>query len=276
MDFKPFIEYYNKHIKGDEKGEAQIFLDRFFNALGYDSGLKGAGASCEFRISDEDKGSTKFADLIWKPIVLIEMKKRDSDLSLHYQQAFDYWTKLVPNRPQYVILCNFDDFWIYNLNEQVYHPLEKININDLQDRQEAFGFLLPSPRKPIFNYNREDITEKAAKCISYFYNSIKKREKPEIALKYCLQIVLTLFAEDIDLYRITEKPGKNPIKDIQHELDNNVIDVYGFDSKSDLLQQLLDLNLELAQKEEKGEIIQGPGLPYADCNHNLVYSNDCI
>jgi type I restriction-modification system DNA methylase subunit len=199
MDFKPFIEYCNKHIKGDEKGEAQIFLDRFFSALGYDSGLIGAGASCEFRIRDENKGSTKFADLVWKPKVLIEMKKRYSDLSLHYQQAFDYWTKLVPNRPQYVILCNFDDFWIYNLNEQVYHPLEKININDLQYRQEAFGFLLPSPRKPIFNYNREDITEKAAKCISYVYNSIKKREKPEIALKYCLQIVLTLFAEDIDL-----------------------------------------------------------------------------
>ena len=36
------------------------------------------------------------------------MKKRDTDLSLHYQQAFDYWTKLVPNRPQYVILCNFN------------------------------------------------------------------------------------------------------------------------------------------------------------------------
>ena len=199
MDFKPFIEYCNNHIKGDEKGESQIFLDRFFNALGYDSGLKGAGASCEFRIRDEEKGSTKFADLVWKPIVLIEMKKRDSDLSLHYQQAFDYWTKLVPNRPQYVISCNFDDFWIYNLNEQVYNPLEKININDLQERQEAFGFLLPSPRKPIFNYNIEDITEKAAKCISYVYNSIKKREKPEIALKYCLQIVLALFAEDIDL-----------------------------------------------------------------------------
>jgi type II restriction/modification system DNA methylase subunit YeeA len=199
MDFKTFIEYYNNHIKGDEKGESQIFLDRFFGALGYKDGLKGAGANCEFRVRDESKGSTKFADLVWKPKVLIEMKRRDSDLALHYQQAFDYWTKLVPNRPKYVILCNFDEFWIYDLNEQVYDPLEKIKTIELEERSEALGFLFPTPLKPIFNYNKEDITERAAKCISYVYNSIKKREKPEIALKYCLQIVLALFAEDINL-----------------------------------------------------------------------------
>jgi hypothetical protein len=111
-DFTTFIEFCNTHIKGDEKGEAQIFLDHFFNALGYANGLKSAGANCEFRIKDQKKNSTHFADLVWKKVVLIEMKKRGVDLLLHYQQAFDYWTKLVPDRPQYVILCNFDEFWI--------------------------------------------------------------------------------------------------------------------------------------------------------------------
>lgn len=38
MDFKPFIEYCKKHIKSDEKGEAQTFLDHFFMALGYADG----------------------------------------------------------------------------------------------------------------------------------------------------------------------------------------------------------------------------------------------
>jgi hypothetical protein len=28
-----FVEYCNTHIKGDEKGEAQIFLDRFLQLL---------------------------------------------------------------------------------------------------------------------------------------------------------------------------------------------------------------------------------------------------
>ena len=35
------------------------------------------------------------------------MKKRGADLSRHYRQAFEYWTRLVPGRPRYVVLCNF-------------------------------------------------------------------------------------------------------------------------------------------------------------------------
>lgn len=199
LDFTGFIDYVERYIKGDEKGEAQIFLDHFFQTLGYTEGLKGAGANCEFRVKDE-KGTTKFADLVWKPIVLIEMKKRGADLTIHYQQAFDYWTKLVPNRPQYVILCNFDEFWIYDLNIKVYEPLEKIHFSKLHERQEAFGFMLPKPRTPIFNYNKVDVTKKAAYYITNVYNSLKKRRvQPEIALKYCLQMVLTLFAEDTEL-----------------------------------------------------------------------------
>ncbi|HLG38843.1 MAG TPA: type IIL restriction-modification enzyme MmeI, partial [Chitinophagaceae bacterium] len=138
MDFIPFIDYCDKHIKGDEKGEAQIFLDHFFTALGYADGLKGAGAECEYRVRDEKKRSTSFADLVWKPRVLIEMKKRDEDLSIHYQQAFSYWMQLVPSRPKYVVLCNFDEFWIYNFDNDIYDPLEKVNLPELETRKEAF------------------------------------------------------------------------------------------------------------------------------------------
>src|SRR4051794_26810706 len=116
-----FVNYCDKHIKGDEKGEAQTFLEHFFIAFGH-PGHKEAGATFEYRVKDAKKKSTSFADLVWKPRVLIEMKKRGEDLSLHYQQAFSYWLQLVPDRPQFVILCNFDEFWIYNLNEKLYDP----------------------------------------------------------------------------------------------------------------------------------------------------------
>ncbi|HEX7583498.1 MAG TPA: type IIL restriction-modification enzyme MmeI, partial [Prolixibacteraceae bacterium] len=199
-DFHTFIEYANKHIKGDEKGEAQVFLDHFFQALGYSDGLKGAGANCEFRIHDEATRSTKFADLVWKPVVLIEMKKKGEDLSIHLQQAFSYWMQLVPDRPQYVILCNFFEFWIYDFNLDIYRPLEKIKLEDLQTKSESFSFLLPKPKQPLFGYNREDVTEKVAKNISHVYRSLLKRKfEQEQALRYCLQLVLSLFAEDIDL-----------------------------------------------------------------------------
>ena len=106
-----FAAWAAQHITGDEKSQAHIFLDRLFQAFGQ-KGCLDVGGSPEYRIrkSEEDGGGTAFADYVWKPIVLIEMKKRGTDLSRHYRQAFDYWTRLVPNRPRYVILCNFDTF----------------------------------------------------------------------------------------------------------------------------------------------------------------------
>ncbi len=44
-----FVSWVGANIKGDEKGEAQLFLDRFFRAFGH-AGLKEAGATLEERI----------------------------------------------------------------------------------------------------------------------------------------------------------------------------------------------------------------------------------
>ncbi len=208
MNFTPFIEYCNKHIKGDEKGEAQTFLDHFFMALGYADGYKAAGADCEYRIKNEKKKTTSFADLVWKPRVLIEMKKRGEDLSIHLQQAFSYWSQLVPNRPNYVILCNFDEFWIYDFNKDIYEPQEKIDLEKLEQRKEAFTFLLPKEKTPLFKTDREDVTADAAKFVSYVYKSLTDKNRnplvnKEDAMHYCLQCVLCMYAEDIDLL-----PGK--------------------------------------------------------------------
>jgi hypothetical protein len=123
-----FVSWYQKHITGDEKGQAQIFLDRLFQAFGLQGSLD-VGGTAEFRIrkSNEDGGGTSFADYVWKPVVLIEMKKRGENLQRHYRQAFDYWTRSVPNRPRYVVLCNFDDFWIYDFDTDLDTPKDKLS-----------------------------------------------------------------------------------------------------------------------------------------------------
>ena len=85
---KDFLTY-TRLLSGDEKGEAQVFCDRLFQAFGHE-GYKEAGAVLEYRIKKQSTGGTSFADLIWKPRLLIEMKKRGADLQKHYRQAFDY------------------------------------------------------------------------------------------------------------------------------------------------------------------------------------------
>lgn len=99
-----FTQWCANHVTGDEKGQAQIFLDRLFQAFGQ-PGCLDVGGKPEFRIrkSKEDGGGTAFADYVWKPFVLIEMKKRGVDLARHYRQALDYWERIVPGRPRYVV-----------------------------------------------------------------------------------------------------------------------------------------------------------------------------
>ena len=127
------------------EGEAADFLDHLFRALGHD-GVKEAGASRETRVAK--KGGVKgknYIDLLWPERVLIEMKSRGKKLGQHYDQLFDYWTHIVPHRPPYAVLCNFDEFWIYDFNIQLFDPVEKISLADLPSRAEAIAFLLPRP-----------------------------------------------------------------------------------------------------------------------------------
>ena len=124
------VQYRQQHLTGDEKGEAQIFCDRLFQAFGHE-GLRQAGAILEMRIRRLDQRGTAFADLMWKPRCLIEMKKAGTDLSKAYRQAFDYWVMAVPDRPRYVVLCNFDEFWIYDFNQQLDAPMERLPLADL-------------------------------------------------------------------------------------------------------------------------------------------------
>jgi type II restriction/modification system DNA methylase subunit YeeA len=194
---KIFIDYV-RTLKGDEKSEAQVFCDRLFQAFGYE-GYKEAGAELEFRVKAKGK-TTKYADLLWQPKLLLEMKKRGEKLEKHYQQVFEYWLELVPHRPNYVILCNFDEFWIYDFNIQLREPVDKLKLEDLLERFTVLNFFLPGDRKPQFQNNLVDVTRKAADNVAQVFNSLVKRgEKTEIAQRFILQCVVALFAEDIDL-----------------------------------------------------------------------------
>ncbi|NCS24396.1 MAG: class I SAM-dependent DNA methyltransferase [Microcystis aeruginosa BS13-02] len=196
-----FIDFCQQHITGKERKEAQIFLDRFFRAFGHKGALE-AGATYEEAITKgSKKGKTGFADLVWKPRVLIEMKKRGEDLSKHYPQAFEYWSRLVPNRPRYVLLCNFDQFWIFDFDLQIDEPVDRVNLNDLKNRVSAFNFMEVGNRTPIFQNNQVEITETAARRMGELFQLLKKRGQKSgfdelTAQRFILQCVLAMFAED--------------------------------------------------------------------------------
>jgi hypothetical protein len=196
-----FTAWCKNHIKGDEKGQAQIFLDRLFQAFDQ-PGCLDVGGATEFRIrkAKDDGGGTAFADYVWKPVVLVEMKKRGTDLQKHYRQAFDYWARLVPDRPRYVVLCNFDEFRVYDFDTDLDMPKDTVALKDLPNRWGPLAFLAPGSPKPTFENDRETVTREAADCLANCFRTLVRRGVPrETAQRFILQMLVALFAEDIEL-----------------------------------------------------------------------------
>jgi len=196
-EFEKFLNYFNKYIQGNEKGEGQIFFEHLLQAFG-NPGIKEVGATCEEFIKKR-KGKRGFADFIWEPRVIIELKKRGESLHKYYDQAFSYWVHRVP-RLKYTVLCNFDEFWIYDLNRQIDDPVHKLSIKDLPKNWGPLAFLFPKEEEPVFdNYNIE-VTEKVASKIGNIYYSLVKRNiDKEKSQRFVLQTVVALFAEDVNL-----------------------------------------------------------------------------
>ncbi len=64
--FCEFVAFVRQHLTGDEKGEAQVFCDRLFQAFGQ-AGIFEAGGALDYRVH---KGkTTRFADLLWRPLM---------------------------------------------------------------------------------------------------------------------------------------------------------------------------------------------------------------
>ncbi len=196
-----FVTWVAAHVTGDEKGQAQLYLDRLFQAFGQKGSLD-VGGTPEYRVkkSTEDGGGTGFADYVWKPVVLIEMKKRGVDLRKHRKQMFDYWVRLVPDQPRYAVLCNFDQFAVYDFRRQLYDPVDTVDLAALPDSWGPLAFLFPTQEKPIFGNDRERVTRAAADRLAECSNHLGARGVDAgLRQRFVLQSLVALFAEDIGL-----------------------------------------------------------------------------
>ena len=194
-----FVAWWRENIKGDEKGEAQIFLDSLMKAFGHAGALE--AGKLEERIPRKRNGKTSvsFADYVVPGKCLFEMKKRGEDLKKHYVQLEEYWKRL-PDRPRYAILCNFDEIWIYDFYIQFYDPVDKVKINQLAERQPALEFLIPgSNRTPVFKNNLTEVTKNAAFQLTELFHDLEVELGRDIAQRFTLQCMIAMFAEDVGL-----------------------------------------------------------------------------
>ena len=79
-----------------------------------------------------------------------------------------------------------------------------------------------------------------------------------------------------ELYKTLETPGENKLRDAQDALDTAVRAAYGMKPAEDILAFLLKLNLELADKEKKGDPVTPPGLPASIEKPEQFVTEDCV
>ncbi len=195
-----FVAWWRQHIRGDEKGEAQIFLDHLMRAFGHAGALEAGRYETRIRRRRNGKTTMSFADYLIPRRALIEMKKRGEDLNKHYVQLEEYW-KSLPNRPRYALLCNFDEIWIFDFYTQFYDPVDIVKIDELpSERHNALSFLSPGHyRAPVFKNNRVEVTKDAAFQLTELFRTIAPDVGSAIAQRFTLQCMVALFAEDAGL-----------------------------------------------------------------------------
>ena len=107
----------------------------------------------------------------------------------------------MPNRPRYVVLCNFDEFRVYDFDTDLDTPKDTLALKDLPERWGPLAFLAPGSPKPTFEQRpRKSSRAQAADCLADCFRKLVKRGVPQpMAQRFILQMLVALFAEDIDL-----------------------------------------------------------------------------
>jgi hypothetical protein len=189
---------------GNEKQEAQTFVQKLLSAWGWADATE-AGVSFEHKIPKGGAGGGMgYADALIPGRVLIEMKQRGEALGQHFPQLQRYWFNLAP-KPTYAILCNFDEFWIYDFNLQVDEPVEQLQTAQLPERWPGLAFLSKQPETPLFGNNQVAVTEKQASAMGSLFRELKQQAAKSgqftdhQAQRFVLQCVLCMFAEDREM-----------------------------------------------------------------------------
>ncbi len=199
--------------KGYEKGESQPFWLQLLREV------YGVERPEQF-ISFEEQvhlDNTSFIDgHIDETRVMIEQKSlgkslsqpiRQSDGSLltPFQQAKRYIVNLpVSKHPRYVVTCNFEEFWVYDMEKPHGEP-EKIRLEDLPRDYYRLQFLVESGNTHL--QKQLEVSVKAGELVGLLYDAFASQYADPSSPRamrslnvLCVRLVFCLYAEDAGVF----------------------------------------------------------------------------
>lgn len=177
----------------NEEADAKSFLDAFFDVFGITRKRIG---TFEHRVKKLDDGNG-YIDLLWKGIILIEMKSKGKNLDKAFIQAKEYTNGLKQHElPKYILVSDFDIFRLYDTEE---NTTIEFKLDSFVNNVQHFGYLLGYQKK---QYKEQDPANiKAAELMGKLHDSLKEIGYVGHPLEvYLVRILFLLFAEDTTIF----------------------------------------------------------------------------
>jgi len=177
----------------NEEANAKPFLVEFFNVFGISSKRV---STFEHRVKklDEKDG---YIDLLWKGMILIEMKSRGKNLDKAYEQAKEYIHGLEEHElPKFILVSDFENFILYDLEED--NTIE-FKLNELVKNVNHFGYIIGYQKKVFKEQDPANI--KAAELMGKLHDRLEEIGYTGHPLEvYLVRILFCLFAEDTTIF----------------------------------------------------------------------------
>ena len=198
-----------------------------------------------------------------------EGKSLDGEQRSHHKQFLKYWWRhsfdrpeminLLAKIPRYIVCSDTTKRPVFEFISREIRPDHKLRVFAYAD-DYSFGILQShlhwlwfitkcSKLTERFNYTSTSVFDTFPWPQSPTVKQIDTvakagREVRRVRTGALIKITGGLRA----VYRTLELPGKNPLKDAHAMLGTAVLTAYGFNAKKDLLAQILDLNLQVADR----------------------------
>lgn len=214
---KKFVAHWQKDCKEDGN-TSPFWLELLSKVYGVEDAAQ--YISFEVSVKHDAKDNPLFVDAkIESTHVLIEQKASnfalDKPYKRHgrtyqsaYEQALEYnQTFAKKESADYIVTCNFHEFWLYDMNlpEKDRKP-KKLALADLPKQYEQLNFLI-DPKWKMKKPTEVEVSVKAGELVGKLYDALLKLYKnPEdkhslYSLNVlCVRLVFCLYAEDSGLF----------------------------------------------------------------------------
>ncbi|EOR93876.1 Type II restriction enzyme, methylase subunit YeeA [Arcticibacter svalbardensis MN12-7] len=177
----------------NEEADAKPFLDAFFYVFGV---YRNRVSFFEHRVKKLDN-SNGYIDLLWKGVIVIEMKSLGKNLDKAFIQAKEYIHGLKEHEvPKYVLVSDFNTFRLFDTEED--KTIEFI-LADFVSHVKHFGFIA-GYQKHVYK-EQDPVNIKAAELMGKLHDKLKFIGYDGHPLEvYLVRLLFCLFADDTTIF----------------------------------------------------------------------------